>query len=71
MNSNTPARPQPSPGVALLPIGLLVVLLFATIGTFGSNALEGGSQVALLTTTAVCVAIGMTFYGHKWKDYAD
>lgn len=71
MKSKTPARPQPSPGVALLPIGLLVVLLFATIGTFGSNALEGGSQVALLTTTAVCVAIGMTFYGHKWKDYAD
>ena len=45
----------PSPLVSLLPIVLLVGMLFATIQTFGSDALEGGSQISLLTTTAFCV----------------
>lgn len=38
----------PSPLVSLLPIVLLVGMLFATIHTFGSDALEGGSQISLL-----------------------
>ena len=36
---------------------------------FGSDALSGGSQVSLLTTTAVCILIGMAFYKIPWKDY--
>ena len=52
----------PSPLVSLIPLIVLVALLFATIRTFGSDALSGGSQVSLLTTTAVCVLIGMGFY---------
>lgn len=59
----------PSPLVSLLPIGLLVGMLFATIHTFGSDALGGGSQISLLTTTAFCVFTGMTFYRVPWKDY--
>ena len=59
----------PSPLVSLLPIVLLVGMLFATIHTFGSDALEGGSQISLLTTTAFCVFIGITFYRVPWKDY--
>lgn len=59
----------PSPLVSLLPIVILVGMLFATIRTFGSDALTGGSQVSLLTTTAVCVGIGMAFYRIPWKDY--
>lgn len=59
----------PSPLVSFLPIGLLVGMLFATIHTFGSDALGGGSQVSLLTTTAFCVLIGMAFYRVPWKDY--
>ena len=51
----------PSPLVSLIPLIVLVALLFATIRTFGSDALSGGSQVSLLTTTAVCVLIGMGF----------
>ena len=47
----------PSPLVSLLPIVLLVGMLFATIHTFGSDALGGGSQISLLTTTAFCVFI--------------
>lgn len=59
----------PSPIVSLLPIVILVGMLFATIRTFGSDALSGGSQVSLLTTTAVCVFIGIAIYRIPWKDY--
>lgn len=41
----------------------------ATISTFGSDALNGGSQISLLVTTAVCIFIGMAFYRIPWKDY--
>lgn len=59
----------PSPLVSLFPIAFLVGMLFATIRTFGSDALSGGSQVSLLITTAVCIFIGMAFYRIPWKDY--
>ena len=59
----------PSPLVSLLPITFLVGMLFATIHTFGSDALSGGSQVSLLATTALCIFIGMAFYRIPWKDY--
>jgi len=62
-------KKSPSPLVSLIPLVALVLLLFATIRTFGSDALSGGSQVALLTTTAVCILIGMAFYRIPWKDY--
>lgn len=58
----------PSPSMSVLPIILLVVLLFFTIKSFGSDALSGASQVCLLVSTAVCSAIGMIGYGIKWKD---
>lgn len=38
----------PSPLVSLLPVFVLILLLFVTIRTFGSDALSGGSQVCLL-----------------------
>lgn len=59
----------PSPLVSLLPLAFLVGMLFATIHAFGSNALSGGSQISLLTTTAICIFIGMVFYRIPWKDY--
>ena len=59
----------PSPRVSFLPIVLLIGMLFATIRTFGSDALSGGSQISLLTTTAVCVFIGVAFYRIPWRDY--
>ena len=61
----------PSPLVSFLPIAFLVGMLFFTIHTFGSDALSGGSQVSLLTTTALCVFIGMAFYRKPWKAYEE
>ena len=62
-------KKAPSPLVSLIPLVVLVIMLFATIRTFGSDALSGGSQVSLLTTTAVCILIGMGFYKIGWKDF--
>lgn len=59
----------PSPLVSLIPIAALIVLLFFTISTFGSDALTGASQVSLLVATALCVFIGMWRYGIPWKDF--
>jgi NhaC family Na+:H+ antiporter len=59
----------PSPWIAFLPFAVLIALLAVTIRTFGSDALSGGSQVCLLTATAVCVLIGMAGYRRSWKDF--
>lgn len=58
----------PSPLLSLVPILVLILLLFVTIHTFGSDALNGGSQVVLLTATAVCSVLAMVFCRVGWKD---
>lgn len=63
---HTPAK-IPSPLLSLVPILILVALLFVTIRTFGSDALSGGSQVVLLTATAVCCLIAMGYSKVRWK----
>jgi len=60
-------RKLPSPLLSLVPVIVLVVLLFITIYTFGSDALSGASQVVLLTTTAVCSLLAIVFCQVKWK----
>ena len=57
----------PSPLLSLVPILVMVVLLFLTISTFGSDALSGGSQVVLLTTTAVASCLAMICCKVRWK----
>jgi NhaC family Na+:H+ antiporter len=61
----------PSPLVSFLPIVLLVLILSVTIRTFGSDALSGASQIALLTTSAFCVLIGMVFYHTPWSHFEE
>ena len=58
---------QPSPILSFLPILLLIVLLFATIRVFGSDALSGGSQICLLASTGVCAAIGIGCCKVRWS----
>lgn len=57
----------PSPLLSRVPILVLVALLFVTIRIFGSDALSGGSQVVLLTATAVCCLIAMGYSKVRWK----
>ena len=65
MNNST--TKIPSPLLSLVPILVLVSLLFATIRIFGSDALSGGSQIVLLTATAVCCLIAMGYCKVRWK----
>ena len=60
---------RPHPLIALIPILTLIAFLGTVIYLFGSDSLSGGSQVALIMGTAVCVAISMTFYRQPWKAF--
>lgn len=57
----------PSLFLSVVPILVLVTLLFITIRTFGSDALEGGSQIVLLTSTGICTFIAVFFCHVRWK----
>ena len=59
---------MPSPLLSLLPIGILISLLSFVIYLFGSDALSGGSQVALLISTAVASFIAMVCCKIEWKE---
>lgn len=59
---------RPSWGVSLIPFVVLVILLAIVIKVFGTGALDGGSQVALMLAAGVTVAISMIFYRIPWKD---
>lgn len=62
---------KPSAWVSLIPLLVLVVLLVLVIHSYGSDALSGASQVALLLSAAVCVALSMGVYGCKWQRLED
>ncbi len=47
-------RKTPHPLVAIIPVVVLIGLLVIVISLFGSDALSGGSQMALLMGVAVC-----------------
>ena len=54
--------------LALIPLAVLVALQVLVIREFGSDALDGASQTALLVAAAVAVTMGMVFYKVPWKD---
>ena len=56
-----------SAGVSLIPILILIGLLFLVVRTFGADALDGGSQVALLLASGVVIAIAMLGYKVPWS----
>ena len=65
------SSPTPSPRihwtVALIPLVVLIALQVVVIREFGSDALDGASQTALLFAAAVAVAMGMIFYKIPWS----
>ena len=54
--------------IALIPLEVLVALQVLVIREFGSDALDGASQTALLVAAAVAVTMGMVFFKVPWKD---
>jgi len=61
-------KKTPSPLLSLVPIAVLVGLLYVAVTLFGSDTLNGASQVVLLISTAVCVLISILFCRVKWRD---
>ena len=59
---------NPSPLLSLIPLAVLVMFLALTIKLFGADAIAGGSQLSLLTASAVCTAMAILIYGRKWVD---
>lgn len=54
--------------LALIPLAVLVALQVLVIRYFGSNALDGASQTALLIAAAIAVAMGMMFFRVPWSN---
>lgn len=65
----TTNKKTPSALLSLLPIIVLVLMLVATVRTYGSDSLSGASQVTLLAVSAICVLIGTCFLRIPWKDF--
>ena len=63
--------PAPMPRIhwliALIPLATLIALQVVVIREFGSDALDGASQTALLFAAAVAAAMGMIFYKVPWS----
>ena len=57
--------------VSCIPFVFLVALLVLVITYFGSDALEGASQVALLLAASLAIAIGMLVYKQPWKVFEE
>ena len=62
---------KPSWAVSLIPFIVLTIVLVLVIKAFGADALSGGSQVALIFSAGVTVAISMVFYRTPWKDFEE
>ena len=62
----TKPRKLPSPWISAIPLVVLTALLYAVIRAFGGDAINGGSQVALLSATSVCVMLAIGIYRCRW-----
>lgn len=65
----TKANTSPHPLIAIIPVVVLIIFLAVVISLFGSDSLNGGSQIALLMGMAVCVSISMTVYKTPWRTF--
>ena len=67
MEAKTPKTPKtPSPWVSAIPLVVLTLLLYVVIRIFGGDAINGGSQIALLSATSVCVMLSIGIYRCRW-----
>lgn len=60
---------EPSFLLSCIPLLSLIILLGSTIAVYGSDALNGGSQMSLFAATAICILVSMTFCGTRWHEF--
>ena len=66
MNAKRTEERLPSPWVSAVPLAVLTVLLYVVIRCFGGDAINGGSQIALLSAASVCVMLSIGIYRCRW-----
>ncbi|MDE6445483.1 MAG: sodium:proton antiporter [Alistipes sp.] len=64
MKNSTPKIP--SPWLSAIPLAILTALLCLVIRCFGGGAIDGGSQIALLSASSVCVMIAIGICRCRW-----
>ena len=67
--TNIDKQTLPHPLVAIIPVVVLIGFLSVVILLFGSDSLNGGSQIALLMGMAVCVCLSMAVYRVPWEAF--
>ena len=55
----------------MIPFAVLIITLCLVIKVFGADALSGASQVALMFSAAVVVALSMILYKTPWKVFEE
>ena len=55
--------------ISLIPIIVLIGMLALNINVFGSDAILGASQVALLVSAGICVWLSMWLFKTPWKNF--
>lgn len=61
-------RKNPPAWLSAVPLVVLTGLLCLVIRCFGGDAIYGGSQIALLSASSVCVMLAMAFCGCRWAE---
>ena len=62
---------KPSAWLSSIPFITLIALLSCTLLIFGSDSLGGPSQIVLLTSSGVCIALGMGVYAKEILSFLD
>lgn len=69
LKHETPLKKRPSARLSILPLLVLMTMLTFTIRAFGSDSLNGASQITLLAVSAFCVLIGMAYLHVPWASF--
>ena len=52
---------------SLIPFAALIALIFVCVSVFGTDALDGATQVSLLIASAICVLVGYLMGRVEWE----
>ena len=53
--------------LSLIPFIALIALISICVSVFGTDALDGATQVSLLIASAICVAVGYAMKRVEWE----
>ncbi len=53
--------------LSLIPFSALIALIYVCVSTFGTDALDGATQVSLLIASAICVLVGYVMRRVDWE----